>query len=170
MQFTCKTCGQIHDTDKLAFGWDAPQAWEALSAETKAASNLTTDLCIINAKTEKHYFVRGSLLVPIQGTGETFGWSVWTSLSEKSLDEMAKYWKDPRRTEYGPYFGWLSNSIPAYPETYLLKTSVHVCKIGIRPLMVLEAIEHPLAVQQREGISAADLEGLVGKLLHGDEQ
>jgi hypothetical protein len=49
-------------------------------------------------------------------------------------------------------FGWLSTSIPCYPETINLKTNVHNSPIGVTPYIELEPTEHPLAMEKREGI------------------
>lgn len=42
-----------------------------------------------------------------------------------------------------------------YPDTLLLKTHVHTREVGTRPYIELEATEHPLAVEQRNGITGA---------------
>jgi hypothetical protein len=39
-----------------------------------------------------------------------------------------------------------------YPDTLLLKTHVH-SRVGMRPCIELEPTNHPLAVEQRVGIS-----------------
>ena len=59
-----------------------------------------------------------------------------------------------------PYFGWLSTSIPGYPDTLNLKTHVHTRAIGIRPFIELEPTNHPLAIEQREGITLQRVEGI----------
>jgi hypothetical protein len=50
-------------------------------------------------------------------------------------------------------FGWFSNQVPGYPDTLNLKCDVSPRDDGMRPLITLEPTDHPLAVQQREGIS-----------------
>jgi hypothetical protein len=53
-----------------------------------------------------------------------------------------------------PTFGWLSNRIPHYDEsTFLLKTRAHFRDGGLRPTIELEPTAHPLAVDQRKGIT-----------------
>ena len=42
-----------------------------------------------------------------------------------------------------------------YPDTLLLKTHVHLRGVNARPLIELEPTDHPLAVEQRNGITAA---------------
>ena len=57
------------------------------------------------------------------------------------------------RFPYAIYFGWLSSILPTYPSTLHLKTHVHTRPIGIRPLIELEPTDHPLAREQRMGIT-----------------
>jgi hypothetical protein len=67
------------------------------------------------------------------------------------------------------YFGWLCNSIPAYPETLHLKTAVHAREVGLRPLIELEATDHPLAIEQRDGITAARVRNIAEKMHHHND-
>ena len=43
--------------------------------------------------------------------------------------------------------------VPDYPDTLNLKTMVYLRNDGVRPSIELEPTDHPLAVEQREGIS-----------------
>lgn len=90
----------------------------------------------------------------VDGQGP-FVWDVWVSLSETNFKRASKRWHDPNRIEEPPYFGWLCNSLPGYPETLSLKTNVHTRPVGIRPFIEVEPTEHPLAVEQRDGITMA---------------
>ena len=53
----------------------------------------------------------------------------------------------------GPWFGWFSNRLKGYPETLNLKCQVRPRSGRQRPLIELEPTEHPLAVEQRDGIT-----------------
>ena len=48
--------------------------------------------------------------------------------------------------------GQLCNRIDGYPESTGLRCSVHL-RSDLRPRIVLDPTEHPLAVEQREGIT-----------------
>jgi hypothetical protein len=52
-----------------------------------------------------------------------------------------------------PWFGRLSNRLRGYPDTLNLKCQVHPREGRIRPWLQLEATDHPLAVEQLNGIS-----------------
>lgn len=73
-----------------------------------------------------------------------------------------------RRTERG-WFGWLCSALPCYPDTFELKTYVHLQRVPLRPLVELEPTGHPLAVDQREGITEQRARQIVEAVLHPDE-
>ncbi len=57
--------------------------------------------------------------------------------------------------------------IPVYPtQTLNLKTEVHTDHVGIRPHIVLEPTDHPLAVEQRVGITVARVRRIAEMVRH----
>lgn len=166
MEFTCATCGQIHDANNVSFGADAPAQWNLLKPDERAKSELTQEVCVIDIEDGPHFFVRACLEIPIIDQSKAFTWGVWVSLSKASLTEMGKHWEDPERINLGPYFGWLCTVIPEYPDTMYLKTMVHQREVGSRPLVKLEPTEHPLSVHQRDGISSEEMKTIIAKVLH----
>lgn len=96
-----------------------------------------------------------------------FEWGVWVSLSQRNFLRMHELWHTPGRENEPPYFGWLSTEIPVYrPSTLSLKTQVHTRPVGERPLIELEPTDHPLAVEQRAGITVARVQEFAELLLH----
>jgi hypothetical protein len=95
-----------------------------------------------------------------------FVWLVWASLSEASHERMCERWEVVGREHDAPYFGWLSSYLPYEPTTLNLKTHVHTRRVGVGPTIELEPTDHPLAVEQREGLTLAQLEAKVERLLH----
>jgi hypothetical protein len=168
MEFTCRTCGKRHDAGEISFGADAPVQWGLISDEERAQSELGEEQCVIKADGGLHFFVRGCLEVPIKGTRRAFTWGVWVSLSKKSFLEMSGHWEDPSRTCLGPYFGWLCTKIPEYPDTVFMKTMVHQRAVGERPIVELEEADHPLSVDQRNGIDPGRMQEIIGNVLHGE--
>jgi hypothetical protein len=73
-----------------------------------------------------------------------------------------------RRENETPYFGWLSTALPCYPDTLNLKTHVPSCPVGLRPLIEPESTEHPLAVEQRNGITMARVQEIAECVLHDE--
>jgi hypothetical protein len=124
---------------------------------------LDEELCVID---QQHYFMRGRLCIPIHDNSEPFEWGVWISLSEASFKHALAHWEQPGREDEPAYFGWLSNDIPGYPSTLNLKTHVHTRPIGERPTIDLEPTDHPLAREQRIGISLTRVREIVEIGLH----
>jgi hypothetical protein len=163
--FQCRSCGEYHEEIPLAFGPDAPHAWYATPAEERTAnSQLAGEQCILN---DEFYFVRGCLDLPILGSHEVFRWLVWVSVSEDSFWRMSELWEDPARESEPPYFGWLNTALPEYPDTLDLNVAVHSRPVGERPFVEVGPTEHPLALEQRNGLSWEQVHARVELLLHG---
>jgi hypothetical protein len=62
---------------------------------------------------------------------------------------------------------WSTAGIALYPSTDGVKTKVHLRNGGARPWIELEPTDHPLAVEQREGISAARVAEIYAYHEHG---
>ena len=60
------------------------------------------------------------------------------------------------------------SSVPCYPETLQVKAMVHTRRVGLRPLVELEPTDHPLAVEQRDGITWRRVQEIAEAVLHGD--
>jgi hypothetical protein len=91
---------------------------------------------------------------------------VWVSLSEANFERMSELWETLGRENEPAYFSWLSTSVPCYPDTLNLKAHVHNRPLGERPLVELEPTEHPLAVEQRDGITMARVKEIVECVMH----
>lgn len=147
----CVCCGEHADGPPMAYAPTDPPGWEP-EYELREDSFLTGEQCMIK---DEHFYVRAVVRLPVTDAEEDFDWGVWVSLSETSFDRMHERWDDPDRTEEPPYFGWLCTELPYAESTLLLKTHVHTQPVGTRPLVELEPTDHPLAVEQREGITMA---------------
>ncbi len=164
--FRCSRCGMIHEGPPLSYSFDAPIYWEGIpEGERPARGVLGEEQCIID---ECHFFLKGVLELPIRDVQDgRFTWLVWVSLSHENFERATSLWETPGRELEPPYFGWLSSRIPGYPDTLNLRTNVHTRPVGTRPLVQLEPTEHPLAVEQREGILKARVEELAALFQHG---
>jgi hypothetical protein len=165
-KFQCTTCSRWHDSSEISFGADSPVPWRLATDEERAGGEINADLCTLVMKDGRHYFIRGCLDIPIKDGEGIYTWGVWASLSENSFREVFEHWEDPNRVEFGPYFGWLMTSLPGYPNTLSMKSMVHQREVGRRPFVELEPTDHPLAVQQREGISRRELNDRIRRILH----
>jgi hypothetical protein len=150
MPYRCTTCGQEHD-DLPDLGADKPDIWWSIpEAERPARIKLTTDTCIVD---DEHFFIRGVLRIPLTDEPQVFGFGVWVSQKQENFE---KYVANFDTSKIGPFFGWLCTSIGYYPEgTLHLKTMAHFQDGNQRPHIVVEPTDHPLAVDQHEGITLA---------------
>jgi hypothetical protein len=164
MTWKCRTCGLEHDDVPNCFGIEAP--WRALvpKHEFSKRVELTADQCVVDRQT---FFVRGHIEIPIHNHPEPLSFSVWSSLSKQSFVHMCERWDAPDRASDPPYFGWLCSQIVVYPSTIHLKLSVQSRPPGLTPLFTLEPTEHPLAIDQDQGISIKRWHELAHQLLHG---
>jgi hypothetical protein len=165
-RFKCSSCDQIHE-GMPSFGARAPlKYYDIPEIERPERCDLGSDECVIDGK---HFFVRGCLEIPVIGENEPFTWGVWVSLSEASFTEWVKHFGDPKRSHIGPFFGWLNAWLKPYPDTMSLKTHVHLRDNGIRPRIELEPTDHPLAIEQREGISVARVAEIYAQVVHEND-
>jgi hypothetical protein len=159
----CRCCGERHEGLPYSYGAEAPAYWQDDLADDER-SVLDNEVCIIRAE---HFFVRCRLIIPVLDAATEFDWGVWVSLSQANFDRSLQLWGTPGREQEPPYFGWLSTELPAYPAATLnLKTNVHTQPVGARPLVELEPTDHPLAVEQRTGITVARVQEIAEQLLH----
>lgn len=114
-----------------------------------------------------NYFVLGLLSLPIHDREEMLSWGVWSTLSRDNFQRYKRSYAGKRQASLGPMFGWLSTSLPGFPESYNLKCMVHPQDGGLRPSIELEPTDHPLAVAQREGIDVDRAIELVRPWLQG---
>jgi hypothetical protein len=165
--YLCHCCGERHDGLPMSYGTDAPAYWDPSLADNES-SMLEQEQCIIKAE---HFFIRGRLVIAVTDAppGTEFDWGVWVSLSRDNFARALSLWTTAGREQEPPCFGWLSTDLPIYqPSTLSLKTQVHTQTVGKRPLIELEPTDHPLAAEQRTGITLARVQEIAETLLHTD--
>jgi hypothetical protein len=154
----CGTCQQAHQ-GVFDLAVNGPEHWhgdrdrdrEPNSAVLDKSHVLTEDFCVIDGR---DYFVRCVLRLPIIGANEEFfAYGVWCSLSPVNFRRYCEAFDSGTEEPLGPWFGWFSNRLEGYPETLNLKCQVHPQLNRQRPLIELEPTEHPLALEQRSGIT-----------------
>jgi hypothetical protein len=162
--FVCSCCGKRHKGLPFSYGAPAPAHWrEELARDPN--SELTGEQCVIEGR---QFFMLGRIVIPVVDADGDFDWCVWVSLSEANFNRAHSLWSDPRRVDEPPYFGWLSTELPYQPTTLNLKTDLCTQPVGTRPTVELEPTDHPLAVEQRTGITLARVQAIGERLLHPD--
>jgi hypothetical protein len=110
--YRCATCGQTHTgLPDVGYRWPDPY-FDVPEVERSKRITATSDACSID---NRDFFIRGVLFIPIKDQLEAFGLGVWVS---QKRENFQKYLENFDTAEIGPFFGWLSNSIPFYsPNT-----------------------------------------------------
>jgi len=167
VEFTCSCCGERHAATPMGYSTTAPAIWDQSFADAPDCL-LSADQCVIKGQ---HYFVKGLIEIPVLGLDDVFSWGVWVSLSPENFARMGDLWDTPGRESAEPYFGWLTTELPVYsPSTINLKTNVHTRPVGERPLIELEPTDHPLAVEQRRGITADRVRQIAETVMHPERK
>jgi len=149
--WTCNCCGRTFDTLPMAFGIAVPDNWLGLpEAERDTRAKLTDDVCIID---DAEYYVRGCLEIPVSDSSECLVLGVWVSVSEESLRYMLDRWNAQIAEDEPPRFGWLSTWLKGYPEPHEIRCHVFLQSGDLRPRIVLQPTDYPLAVEQHRGIT-----------------
>ncbi|MDX6680840.1 MAG: hypothetical protein QOG94_879 [Solirubrobacteraceae bacterium] len=162
--FACGSCGEWHDEMPFAYHVFAPAFWSP-ELHDDPRSTLGEEQCIIGGE---HFFVRAIIRLAVLDAADEFEWGVWVSLSEPSFMRMNDLWEVAGREEEPPVFGWLASELPVYePSTLELEASVHTQPVGLRPLVELAPTDHPIAIEQRAGISLARVQEFAERLMHG---
>src|ERR1051325_3826671 len=172
-RWKCYSCEEWHTGPCLDFLYEAPAYWTDQLDQINASDSLDVndlpndyledDLCIIDGQ---DFFVRGIIQLPIVGSGETFRWGVWGSVSKDNFGKLLSQWDDPKRVELEPMFSWLSNSIGEYEEDTLnLKMYAHIREPAEVPLFELEPTDHQLSQEYHHGITAERVKEIMTRRL-----
>lgn len=159
-RYLCTGCGQWHD--ELPFAYHGPPP-TLESRDGPRRWIVENELCEHGAK---HWFIHGRLVVPVLDADEDFTWGAWVSLSQASAERSQELWFTEGRESEPPFFGWVMTALPYEPTTMLLKAMVHTQPVGERPLIELEPTDHPLAVEQREGVTLERVREIASAILH----
>ncbi len=149
----CATC-QAEHRGIMDIGSPAPGYWtqggapEPNSALRMDCDFLGEDLCVIGGR---DFFVRGVMEIPVHGLDESFGIGCWSTLSRKNFEAYVESWDEPSVGLSWP--GWYSTWLAPYPTTINQPCRVESRQKGMRPAISLASHEHPMAIDQRKGIS-----------------
>jgi hypothetical protein len=162
--FACTVCGERHDVLPLKYSIKAPEAVLAVPPdELEKRVVITADQCVIDGR---EFYLRGRILVPVQGLDAPFVWGVWAEVSPMSFLRANDLWHVQGREQEPVFPGWLNNDLFLFGNTLNLELAVHTQPVGERPLFTISNPEHPLAIQQREGISIENVQDIAEMILH----
>jgi hypothetical protein len=149
--FVCATCGQRHSGLPTDYGFRLPDDVHELGyIEQYQRSRSNADLCTLD---EQRYFFRGVIPVPFVGSDEEFYWGVWVEVEKEDHDAYIRGF-DEDMSDHPRFVARLANDIPGYGGTKDLEVEVQFQSESARPSFHFpEAVSHPLAHEQREGIT-----------------
>lgn len=124
---------------------------------------MTPDQCVID---NREFYVRGRFLIPVQEIEEPFAWSLWAEISPKNFLRTNELWETPGRENEPVFTGYINNELPLYGEMRNLVIDVQTMPVGRLPHFLVRDAEHPLAQQQRNGITLAEVEAIAIKMHH----
>ncbi|UOE49573.1 DUF2199 domain-containing protein [Mucilaginibacter sp. SMC90] len=164
MSYICSHCGKEHE-EWPALTFDAPYAYYRLSNEDKNnIAELGSDHCIINYKNQTDLFIRATLIQKVNSHCNNLDYGIWVSLSEKSYNDYADNFDNENHIT--SYFGYLSNNIPGYEDTFIIHTTVNTRAGNERPEVVPhEGFEHPFVTDYYNGIEKDEAERRIADML-----
>jgi hypothetical protein len=135
----------------MDYGFAAPRNWFGLpEAERPTRAKLTDDICVID---ETEHYIRGCVEIPVSDSSESLVRGVWVCVSRESFRYILDRWDSPIPEDEPPRFGWLSTWINGYPEPQGIRCHVFLRSGNLRPRIVLQPTDYPLAVEQHSGIT-----------------
>lgn len=163
--YTCRCCGQYHNEIAMSYGTDMPVYVQSMDAHERAKRVKLNDfICVID---DEHCFIRGNIIIPVKDSEDDFFWGVWSTLSQKNFKLAVDNWDvEGREKILEPAFGYLSTPLPLYPDTMNLNMLTHTLPVGSLPFFELEPTNHPLALEQRFGITMARVHE-INKVMNG---
>src|SRR5580704_15984463 len=161
--FGCSVCGE-HHVLSLSYSVKAPLAVGAIAVEElDQRVVITPDQCVVDGK---DFYLRGRILVPVIGLEEPFVWGVWVEVSPKNFLRTNDLWTTEGRENEPPFPGWLNTELPLFGNTINLEVSVQTQRVGRRPQFTVVDESHPLAIEQRNGITVERVEEIAEMMVH----
>ncbi len=165
--YVCRICGERHILP-LSYSVKVPMAARAVPVdELEARVVITPDQCVID---NKEFFLRGRIPVPVHGLEEPFIWGVWAEVGPKDFLRTTQLWNVLGREAEPAFPGYLNSEIPLYGDTINLEVNVQTQVVGRRPHFLVSRADHPLAIEQREGISLKRVEEIAERMQHPESQ
>jgi hypothetical protein len=152
LAWTCPCCGKQYDKLSFAYASPEPDPWRAVPEEERSDRGIIwTDTCVID---QQQFFVRGRILIPVIGHNEPFIWGDFGRASRRQASRgmgsfgMSRSASTSRRCPAASPI--TSRSIRRH---FGLKCKVAMKNARTRPIFEIESPDHPLAVEQRNGIT-----------------
>ena len=163
--FDCAICRQHHPILPLSFSIKAPDAAIRIpAAEQSRRVVLSADQCVVD---DTAFYLRGRIILPILDLpAEPFVWGLWAEVGPRDFIRTQALWKQAGRETELPFRGYLDSDLFLYPSTVNLEVSVQTQVVGRRPHFAVLSDTHPLAQEQRNGITLERVRQIAATLTH----
>jgi hypothetical protein len=159
-QWECSTCGEFHQDLLMDIAFQKPQQYLEIPKEERADrvwidAEVNADLCVID---EAIFLIRSFLPIKVEDGG-IFRFGVWAKIER---GDFIEYHGTAWNLETPPIFkGEIASKIPGYSYTQLLETDVQLIGYNDRPLLTLHSSVHPLAIEQKNGITLSRVHDII---------
>ena len=148
----------------LSYSVKAPHAVTAIPLdELEKRVVITRDQCVIDGR---DFYLRGRIPIPVIGLDEPFIWGIWAEISPKNFLRSNAVWHSEGREREPAFPGWLNNKLFLFGNTINLEVSIQTQKVGWRPHFTVVDPSHPLAIEQRNGMTLQRVEEIAEMMLH----
>jgi hypothetical protein len=154
----CEVCGGTLDGLPFTLRVDCPSAWTA-DVAIHPQSELLHAQCVIGGE---RFFLHGVILMPITDADGDFEWGIWVEVAEDDFIARCSRWSIRGREHDLPVRARLAVVLPGYGgSTVGLPGLLQDRAVGHHPLFTIADTGHPLARDQRYGITTARVHELV---------
>jgi hypothetical protein len=155
--FSCPACGDVHG-GLFALVRDEPDAWTVAARRRRNAGTtksdaglLTEQFCILDGEL---FFLLCDIDIPVLGApGKFLTQSVWAMVAKSDFTYYVEAFAKRRQGGLAPWHGWLANALKGYPDTLDLPCTIMPRGETLRPSLRIDDGAHPLALEQRQGIT-----------------
>ena len=164
MGFVCSVCGAFHAERMLDIRFGLPDSIHNLNdGDRERRAWIADDFAVLD---DSRFYVRGLLEIPIPELEARFGYGVWLEVEQADFAEVLEHWQDPEQSAFAPTPGLLANEVAPYVATNGLPARLQPISADLLPTVELMDSTHPLALDQRRGISAPESDRLAATVLH----
>lgn len=165
--FDCSVCGLHHDVLPLSYSAQAPMSvLRVPQEEIEQRVVFNADQCVIDGR---DFYLRGRIPVPVIGLEEPFIWGVWVEVGPKDFMRTNENWSVEGREQEAPFKGYLDTELFIFGNVIDLEMMVQTQVVGRRPHLFVIDPEHPIARDQREGMTMERVIEIAEMILHRGE-
>nr|WP_255263750.1 DUF2199 domain-containing protein [Pseudomonas aegrilactucae] len=146
----CSQCSVDHPLEALELAYRRPDAAAQLTpAEREHSVQGSNDWCVIDGQ---RFFLRGVLPLALLEANDEYCIGAWVEVDPEAFERVCELWDEDGRDQ-APFAARLANRIHGQADTLGLEARLQLSAPGQRPRIYLPADSHPLAVEQRDGIT-----------------